>query len=508
MDEYAKILNGIGPTSEEEADSSNKNATSAALTMYEQTPASKSTTTFVLMNPDTDDESDEEEQLATQIEECFLNSDDEEEVVEEEYDKEYSEELYEGSDGAFEDEVDASSLTNCNSQHELSSQSSPLSSASTTNTALRIKAPIRAIKQIDELVFQSSSIRGRRSHRTNLSVTATTIDRNDGQLTEDEVVVDEVADEVADEWKSFRSVFEKISEHRPSLDPPPPPDARLLEALFSSDEAALESILQELEQKRVLEEEKTQNQLQQSPSSYTSPSSLLLDTPLHTSSSPNHIALPASVSTDYIHVGRPIKVETSSRDIRAVLWMYESPTKAKSTATKTATAPSSSSSSSWFSLATSLLTSANTSSSLSVTNLADEDEEQDEFLCDYLPVQSSHFPLSLKSIIPIFDLLGMVSPSVYGKHLQTLSDFFNVQLPPGFPVQIELPIGPPVVPLSLLLTFGEIKMRNPRYKPATPTTASTPFLDDALFVIPGRKQGYRIGEVIMDATSSESEINQ
>ncbi|KAJ3210156.1 hypothetical protein HDU67_005615 [Dinochytrium kinnereticum] len=91
------------------------------------------------------------------------------------------------------------------------------------------------------------------------------------------------------------------------------------------------------------------------------------------------------------------------------------------------------------------------------------------------PIQSNAFPIRLSTLIPLLDLMGMSS----NQHVRSLREFFNVQLPPGFPVKVEIPLN--MIPLSVVLTFQNIDTNRE--------------MDDSLFQIPGKKEGYREGEV-------------
>lgn len=99
-----------------------------------------------------------------------------------------------------------------------------------------------------------------------------------------------------------------------------------------------------------------------------------------------------------------------------------------------------------------------------------------------MPIQSANFPIQVSSLIPLLELIGMGS----NQHVRSLREFFNVQLPPGFPVKIEIPMN--LLPLSAVITFQNI--------------VSNPELDPAMFIIPGKKQGYRAGEVIRGSTDT------
>ncbi|KAJ1526472.1 Ankyrin repeat domain-containing protein 13A, partial [Nowakowskiella sp. JEL0078] len=92
------------------------------------------------------------------------------------------------------------------------------------------------------------------------------------------------------------------------------------------------------------------------------------------------------------------------------------------------------------------------------------------------PIQSNDFPVSINDLLPILDLLGMSS----NEHICSLKKFFHFQLPPGFPIQISLPV--PFSPLSALITFDNISKYHERFN------------DITLFQIPGENEGFRTGE--------------
>ncbi|KAJ3413693.1 Ankyrin repeat domain-containing protein 13C [Chytridiales sp. JEL 0842] len=91
-------------------------------------------------------------------------------------------------------------------------------------------------------------------------------------------------------------------------------------------------------------------------------------------------------------------------------------------------------------------------------------------------IQSPAFPIQLSTLLPVLELIGMGS----NQHIRSLREFFNVQLPPGFPVKVEMPLG--ILPLSAAITFQNI--------------STTHDFGTDIFNIPGKKQGYRAGEVI------------
>ncbi|KAJ3192388.1 Ankyrin repeat domain-containing protein 13C [Irineochytrium annulatum] len=95
-------------------------------------------------------------------------------------------------------------------------------------------------------------------------------------------------------------------------------------------------------------------------------------------------------------------------------------------------------------------------------------------------IQSSAFPIELSTLLPLLDLIGMGS----NQHMRSLREFFNVQLPPGFPVKVEIPVN--MLPLSAVITFQNIN-----------TSVDMP---QEMFNIPGKKEGYRAGEVVRGST--------
>ncbi|KAJ3278241.1 Ankyrin repeat domain-containing protein 13C [Borealophlyctis nickersoniae] len=164
----------------------------------------------------------------------------------------------------------------------------------------------------------------------------------------------------------------------------------------------------------------------------------------------------------YLHVGRPLKLEEKSRSFTATLWMHEGgedwenrefpdggSTEHDHGYQPPRFAPTSS--------GTIPPASADPSTTLP-------------------SIRSDSFPLKLSTLLPLLDLIGMGS----NEHIRSLREFFNVQLPPGFPVKVEIPVG--MLPLSAVVTFQNI--------------SSTCVIDDQVFVVPGKKQGYRFGEVV------------
>ncbi|KAI8922906.1 GPCR-chaperone-domain-containing protein [Entophlyctis helioformis] len=141
----------------------------------------------------------------------------------------------------------------------------------------------------------------------------------------------------------------------------------------------------------------------------------------------------AAKKDEYLHVGRPVDIEEKKRAFRATLWMYEGTDTGSNDAPRADNSP--------------------------------------------IAIQSDEFPIKISDLIPVLDLIGMGT----NEHIRSLKEFFNVQLPNGFPVQIELPIG--MLPLSAVIRFQNIHMR-----------CEDPEGD--LFKIPGKADGYREGEVV------------
>ncbi|KAL2913345.1 hypothetical protein HK105_207090 [Polyrhizophydium stewartii] len=152
-----------------------------------------------------------------------------------------------------------------------------------------------------------------------------------------------------------------------------------------------------------------------------------LDPPPETAVTAEEFFDPAKVG-EYLHVGRQMQLESKQRAFRATLWMYEG---------------------------------------------------TDDGSGDNTPIsiQSDEFPIKIANLIPVLDLIGMGT----NEHIRSLKEFFSVQLPSGFPVQIELPIG--MLPLSAMIRFQNIHKN-----------CEDP--DGKLFEIPGPADGYREGEVV------------
>jgi hypothetical protein len=68
---------------------------------------------------------------------------------------------------------------------------------------------------------------------------------------------------------------------------------------------------------------------------------------------------------------------------------------------------------------------------------------------------SKDFPLSVKHILPIIEVLSKTT-----KHLEGLPEFFESKMPPGFPVKFEIPVLPLV---AAQITFVSCKIKeNPK----------------------------------------------
>ncbi|KAJ3160113.1 Ankyrin repeat domain-containing protein 13C [Geranomyces michiganensis] len=162
----------------------------------------------------------------------------------------------------------------------------------------------------------------------------------------------------------------------------------------------------------------------------------------------------------FLHVGRPIVEESETKTYKATLWMYDE------------------------------------DSPITIEAFPQREPEESILKRDaaaaeaytYFPtivqatptpppsIRSKDFPLKIQTLLPLLELAGVGG----GDHVAALREFLNVQLPPGFPVQIEIPVG--VLPLTARLTFQNISTTYP--------------IDDGMFAIPGKKEGYRAGEVI------------
>ncbi len=87
-----------------------------------------------------------------------------------------------------------------------------------------------------------------------------------------------------------------------------------------------------------------------------------------------------------------------------------------------------------------------------------------------------NFPIKVSSLLPLLQLIGMGSQT----HVQTLLEFFNFKLPPGFPVQVEIPMD--LLPLSATITFNNV--------------STSREMESYLFSIPSLKDGFIEGNVI------------
>ncbi|KAI8820237.1 GPCR-chaperone-domain-containing protein [Fimicolochytrium jonesii] len=165
---------------------------------------------------------------------------------------------------------------------------------------------------------------------------------------------------------------------------------------------------------------------------------------------------------EFLHVGRPMKIEHGVKKGSATLWMYNG-------------AP--------------IVHGASAVAAQSV-----EDSEEAAATYSFFPtvvqakptppisIQSDEFPLKVETLWPLLDLIGMGAD----KNVGAFKEFLNKNLPPGFPVQIEIPVG--LLPLSALVTFQNISTTFP--------------IEDKMFAIPGKKEGYRRGEVVSGSDGS------
>ena len=100
---------------------------------------------------------------------------------------------------------------------------------------------------------------------------------------------------------------------------------------------------------------------------------------------------------------------------------------------------------------------------------------------------SHEFPLSIQQLLPLFEIL---SPS--NEHFDKLREFISLKLPPGFPVQVELPV---LMFLSARITFRNYKTwtRETRRTIPIPAAADPQLSSKTWFKIP---EDYTEGIVI------------
>lgn len=100
---------------------------------------------------------------------------------------------------------------------------------------------------------------------------------------------------------------------------------------------------------------------------------------------------------------------------------------------------------------------------------------------------SKEFPLTIEQLLPLFEIM---SPS--NEHFDKLRDFISMQLPPGFPVQVEIPL---LLFLSARITFRRFMWWTKETRGQIPIPkASDPMLSSKLwFEIP---EDYQEGVVI------------
>jgi hypothetical protein len=130
---------------------------------------------------------------------------------------------------------------------------------------------------------------------------------------------------------------------------------------------------------------------------------------------------------EYLHLGRQLELEKQTKSLKATLWMNDPSLESISTLSLDSSKP-------------------------------------------------RKFPIKITSLLPLLELIGMGSQN----HVKTLLEFFNVQLPPGFPVQVEIPMD--LLPLSATISFKNVHLEK-EIKPE-------------IFSIPSLKDGFVIGNVI------------
>ena len=65
---------------------------------------------------------------------------------------------------------------------------------------------------------------------------------------------------------------------------------------------------------------------------------------------------------------------------------------------------------------------------------------------------SKEFPMKVEMLLAV---LEVIAPVAHFKHFNKLRDFVNSKLPPGFPIQVNIPVLPTV---SAKVTFTDFKM--------------------------------------------------
>jgi hypothetical protein len=100
---------------------------------------------------------------------------------------------------------------------------------------------------------------------------------------------------------------------------------------------------------------------------------------------------------------------------------------------------------------------------------------------------SHDVPLTIEQLLPLFEIL---SPS--NEHFDKLREFISLKLPPGFPVQVELPV---LMFLSARITFRNYKTwtRETRGTIPIPSAADPHESSKKWFTVP---DGYKEGIVI------------
>ncbi len=108
---------------------------------------------------------------------------------------------------------------------------------------------------------------------------------------------------------------------------------------------------------------------------------------------------------------------------------------------------------------------------------------------------SDQFPLRLEQLLPLFEIM---SPS--NEHFDKLREFISMNLPPGFPVQAEIPL---LMILSARITFGNFKWwtKETRAEIPIPSAADPTVSSKHWFEIP---EGYTEG-IVMDSIFKKGE---
>lgn len=106
------------------------------------------------------------------------------------------------------------------------------------------------------------------------------------------------------------------------------------------------------------------------------------------------------------------------------------------------------------------------------------------------------YPLSVEQLMP---LLELIAPS--NKHFDKLRDFVDTELPPGFPIKLDVPI---FYVLSAEVSFCNIHISSSTASESEwKMVPKTVISDDNIFKVPGKEDGYSQGIVIPNIFKDE-----